>query len=92
MKIVHFHNPGSPNVEQYKDMFAEHGIAYEQHPEFLSAEEQLAACRGADAIVTSILKFPREIIGQLDESVKCIVRTAMGYEIVDVAAASERGI
>ena len=27
MKIVHFHNPGSPNVEQYKDMFAEHGIA-----------------------------------------------------------------
>ena len=37
MKIVHFHNPGSPNVEQYKDMFAEHGIAYEQHPEFLSA-------------------------------------------------------
>ena len=92
MKIVHFHNPGSPNVEQYKDMFAEHGIAYEQYPEFLSAEEQLAACRGADAIVTSILKFPREIIEQLDESVKCIVRVAMGYEIVDVEAATRRGI
>lgn len=92
MKIVHFHNPGSPNVEQYRDMFAENGIEYAQYPEFLTLEAQLAACRGADAIVTSILTFPREVIEQLDESVKCIVRTAMGYEIVDVEAASARGI
>ena len=92
MKIVHFHNPGSPNIEQYRDMFAQHGIAYEQYAESISREEQIAACKGADAIVTSILTFPREVIEQLDENVKCIVRTAMGYEIVDVAAASERGI
>ena len=92
MKIVHFHNPGSPDISQYQDMFARHGIAYEQYPEFLSQEEQVRACRGADTIVTSILAFPKEVIQQLDDSVKCIVRTAMGYEIVDVEAASARGI
>ena len=36
--------------------------------------------------------FSREVIEKLDSSVKCIVRIAMGYEIVDVEACSERGI
>lgn len=92
MKIVQFHNPGSPDLAPHKGMFDENGIEFVQYSEFLTVEEQLKNCQGADAIATSILKFPREVIEKLPDSVKCIVRTAMGYEIVDVDACSERGI
>ena len=88
MKIVQFHNPGSPDLAPHKSMFDENNIEFVQYPEFLSMEEQLKHCEGADAIATSILKFPREVIERLPDSVKCIVRTAMGYEIVDVEACS----
>ena len=92
MIIVQLHKPGCPDLAPYKSMFDENNIEFVQYPEFLSEEEQLKYCEGADAIATSILKFPREVIEKLPDSVKCIVRTAMGYEIVDVEACSERGI
>lgn len=92
MKIVHFHNPGSPDIAEYKGMFAENGIEFVQYIGSRSPEEMIAACEGADAIVTCISPFTREIIEKLPDSVKCIVRSAMGYEIIDVDACSERGI
>ena len=92
MKIVHFHNPGSPDIAKYKGMFAENGIEFVQYIGSRSPEEMIAACEGADAIVTCISPFTREIIEKLPDSVKCIVRSAMGYEIIDVDACSERGI
>ena len=92
MRIVQFHNPGSPDLAPHKRMFEENNIEFAQYSEFLSQKEQLECCQGADAVATSILKFPREVIEKLPDSVKCIVRTAMGYEIIDVDACSERGI
>lgn len=91
-KIIHFVNPGAPQILPHKAMLEENGIEYVMSPEGISVEEQLKACEGADAIATCITPFTREIIEKLPDSVKCITRTAMGYEIIDVDAASERGI
>ena len=92
MKVVHFHNPGSPSLENELHLFAEKGIEYVRCMEPMTQEEQIRACEGADAVLTIVKPFPREVIEKLDSSVKCIVRIAMGYEIVDVEACSERGI
>ena len=35
MKIVQFHNPGSPDLAPHKSMFDENNIEFVQYPEFL---------------------------------------------------------
>lgn len=93
MKVVMFYNEnGSPKCENYYHLFDENGITFERVLDGCSADEAVAACRGADAVITPLQPFPREVIERLDSSVKAIVRVAMGYEIIDVDAASERGI
>ena len=51
----------------------------------------LAACRGADAILTDYVPFDRAVLGAL-EGCRLISVTATGWDCVDVAAATERGI
>ncbi len=51
----------------------------------------LAACRGADAILTDYVPFDRAVLGGL-EGCRLISVTATGWDCVDVAAAAERGI
>jgi D-3-phosphoglycerate dehydrogenase len=51
----------------------------------------LAACRGADAILTDYVPFDRAVLGAL-EGCRLISVTATGWDCVDVAAAAERGI
>ena len=80
MKIVQFHNPGSPDLAPYKSMFDENNIEFVQYPEFLFEEEQLKYCEGADAIATSILKFPREVIEKLPEQAAL---PTLSYRITD---------
>lgn len=93
MKAVMFYNEhGSPKCEGFYHLFEENGIALERILDGCNQEETVEACRGADAVITCIQPFPREVIERLDSSVKTIVRIAMGYEIIDVNAASERGI
>ena len=55
-------------------------------------DDVLAACRGADAVVSILTPFTGEMIAALDSSVKAIVVAAMGYDHVDVNAAAKRGI
>jgi D-3-phosphoglycerate dehydrogenase len=51
----------------------------------------LAACRGAEAILTDYVPFDRAVLGAL-EGCRLISVTATGWDCVDVAAAAERGI
>ena len=51
----------------------------------------LAACRGADAILTDYVPFDRAVLGAL-EGCRLISVAATGWDCVDVAAAAERGI
>jgi phosphoglycerate dehydrogenase-like enzyme len=51
----------------------------------------LAACRGAEAILTDYVPFDRAVLGRL-EGCRLISVTATGWDCVDVAAAAERGI
>ena len=51
----------------------------------------LAACRGADAILTDYVPFDRAVLARL-EGCRLISVTATGWDCVDVAAAAERGI
>ena len=93
MKIAIFYNTkGSPTCENYYHLMDESGIQYERFLDSATEDQVVEACRGADAVLTCIQPFPKSVIERLDDSVKCIVRVAMGYEIVDVEAATRRGI
>jgi lactate dehydrogenase-like 2-hydroxyacid dehydrogenase len=59
----------------------------------LSADELLARSRGKRAIVSQLTdKLPGAVIDQLDGSVRVIANVAVGYDNIDIAAASTRGI
>lgn len=64
--------------------------SYEVHPRGTPAET-LARCRDAEAVITNKVVFDRAVIAALPK-LKYIGVTATGYNIVDVAAATERGI
>lgn len=53
--------------------------------------ELVEECTGADVVVTFLTPLSKEVIGSLDGT-KLIVRNGVGYDNVDVAAATERGI
>lgn len=54
-------------------------------------DELIAACRTADAIIVVRERFTRRVIEALERA-RVIVRSGVGYDVIDVAAATERGI
>ena len=78
-------NPGDLSWEP----LSEFGV-YNVHPHSTPAET-LARCRDAEAVLTNKAEFGRDSIVALPK-LKYIGVTATGYNIVDVAAAVERGI
>jgi len=64
--------------------------SYEVYPRSTPAET-LARCRDAEAVITNKVVFDRAVIAALPK-LKYIGVTATGYNIIDVAAAAERGI
>ena len=96
--LILLNEHGGVNYDDYLPLFDEAGVDCEvltglsAKPSPEEDEALLEAARGVDAILTSLRPFPRALIERLDGSVKAIVRSAMGYETIDVAAASERGI
>ena len=65
-------------------------FAYHQL-KFAPQEELIAAIRDAEVILVNMTAMTAEIIGQL-EKCKLIIRHGVGYDNVDVAAATARGI
>ncbi|HTB11753.1 MAG TPA: D-glycerate dehydrogenase [Bryobacteraceae bacterium] len=61
--------------------------------EGLTAAELIERARGKDAIVSQLTdRLSRDAISQLDPKVRVISNVAVGYDNIDVAAATERGI
>ena len=54
-------------------------------------DDIIAKTRDADAIVTSGTPMSRAVMSAL-EGLKVIVRTGVGYDVIDVAAATELGV
>ena len=63
------------------------------HDRPLTAEELQAAVHGADAVIT-LLHDPVDaaLLDAAGPQLKCIANVAVGYDNVDVAAATERGV
>lgn len=61
--------------------------------EGLTTSALIDRARGKSAIVSQLTdKLNRDVIAQLDPTVRVIANTAVGYDNIDVAAATERGI
>jgi D-3-phosphoglycerate dehydrogenase len=54
-------------------------------------EEMSARMRDADALVVSFSPITRRLMGAL-EGLKVVVRTGVGYDVIDVPAATELGV
>ncbi len=67
-------------------------LDYADSDDGLSAAELLARIRGKQAVVSQLTdKFPAAVIDQLD-GVRIIANVAVGFDNIDVAAATRRGI
>ncbi len=67
-------------------------VDYEATDDGLSAEQLVKRLRGKQAVMSQLTdKFNREVIARL-EGLKIIANVAVGYDNVDVAAATEAGI
>lgn len=90
-KVVMFAPKETANIEA-KSFFARQDILLEFAGVLVEADAVVDACKGADAVISLYTPFPKTVIKRLDPTVKAIVRSAMGYDIIDVEAASARGI
>lgn len=94
MRVIYIGTPTVASVGKYKELFKEHDIEYVEYFDIPFDDEDaiVEAAKGAVGIITTVHKIPRSIIERLDDSVKFINRIALGYEIIDVEAACEKGI
>jgi D-3-phosphoglycerate dehydrogenase / 2-oxoglutarate reductase len=59
---------------------------------FIAGEDEvIARTRDADALVVSSTRVTRNVMGAL-EGLKTVVRTGVGYDVIDVPAATELGV
>ena len=91
-KIVLFLHKQTRGVPELLNMIEEAGMTPEVIYDAEKPERIISGCKGADAVLTILTPFDKDIIKSLDSSVKISVVAAMGYDHIDVAAASERKI
>jgi D-3-phosphoglycerate dehydrogenase len=58
---------------------------------FRPEEEVIAACRDADILVVNMVKITKTVVAELEQC-RLVIRHGAGYDNVDVAALTERGI
>lgn len=94
MKVVYIGTETVTRVQEHWELFEKEGIHFEERLDIglEDADGIVAACAGADAVITVVHPFTAEVINRLDASVKAISRIAIGYEIIDVEACTRRGI
>src|ERR1041385_7059285 len=67
-------------------------VDHEQTDKGLTAEELLARATGKQAIVSQLIdRFSKEVIDQLD-GIKIIANVAVGFDNIDIPAATRKGI
>lgn len=80
-----------PEAVEFLRLHAE--VDYVGTDEGLSPSALLDRARGKHAIVSQLTdQFSRDVIARLDPSVRVIANTAVGYDNIDVPAATGRGI
>jgi glyoxylate reductase len=80
-----------PEAIEFLKQHAE--VDYENTDEGLTPAQLLERARGKQAIVSQLTdKFSRDVIAQLDPSVRVLANVAVGYDNIDVPAAAERGL
>ncbi len=80
-----------PEAIEYLKQHAE--VDYEGTDDGLAAADLLARARGKQAIVSQLTdKFTPDVLAKLDGSVRVISNVAVGFDNIDVPAATERGI
>ncbi|HOW23408.1 MAG TPA: C-terminal binding protein [Sedimentibacter sp.] len=79
-----------PDFEVEKKVLAEINAELVLSPS-KNPEDIIETAKDADALVVTYAKIPREIIEKL-EKCKIIVRTGIGFDNIDLKAASEKGI
>src|SRR5258706_241252 len=80
-----------PEAIEYLKQHAE--VDYEGTDDGLAAADLLARARGKQAIVSQLTdKFTPDVLAKLDRSVRVISNVAVGFDNIDVPAATERGI
>jgi len=78
-----------PEAIEFLKQHAE--VDYNPTDDILPPEELLARAKGKQAIVSQLVdKFTRDVLEQVD--VKIIANVAVGFDNIDVPAATERGI
>ncbi|MEW6753021.1 MAG: C-terminal binding protein, partial [Candidatus Latescibacterota bacterium] len=82
-----------PDLEWERQQLAKYEhVAFAYHQlKFAPREQLMAAIRDADAILVNMTAMNAEVIGQL-ERCRLIIRHGVGYDNVDVAAATARRI
>ena len=60
-------------------------------PNITNEDELIARARDADALVVSFAPITRSVMSAL-EGLKVVVRTGVGYDVIDVPAATELGV
>lgn len=66
------------------------GASFEEHV-YVNDDETIKIARDADAIINASGGFPARVINEL-EKCRLIVQSAVGYDRIDVPAATEKGI
>jgi len=80
-----------PEAIEYLEKHAE--LDYEKTDHGLVQEQLIERARGKQAIVTQLTnKFPAAVLAELDPSVKILANVAVGFDNIDVPAATARGI
>lgn len=81
-----------PDLRWEMEQAAGLGIHFEHHQlKFASAQELIGVCKDADIVVVNMARFDREVIDGLEKT-RLIIRHGIGYDNVDIDAASARGI
>ncbi len=81
-----------PDLDWEAGEMAARGVEFAAHQlKFRPDEEVIAAVRDATVIVVNMVKFSAEIVGKLERCCR-IIRHGAGYDNVDLAACTERGI
>jgi D-3-phosphoglycerate dehydrogenase len=79
-----------PSVEVEEGILKSVGFDFKVY-QCRGEDEVIEACRGADGILTTFAPITRRVIQALDKA-RVIVRHGVGYDNIDVSAASEKGI
>ena len=91
MKVLICSTPYAVSCLEFYHLFDQNDIEYVETQE-QDDDKIVELSKGCDVIMTMIKPFPEDLIRRLPESIRCIVRVAIGYDIIDVKEASKRNI